>query len=136
MTSVIEDPSTNSKGVSYKRNQAKAKSILFYFVKYHLMLVIIPLNISKEFFDTLVKLFEAKAPSQKRTLKDQICTLKIEKDDIVASLFTKISTSLQLLEYLLKMMISCKMLFIVFHPLGRHFCLLSMLMRIILTLRG
>jgi hypothetical protein len=36
-------------------------------------------------------LYEKKASSQKRVLKNKLRTLKMEKDDTVASFFTKIS---------------------------------------------
>jgi hypothetical protein len=65
VTSVIEEPFTNAERVAYKRNQAKAKRVIFYSVKDHLMPVITPLKTAKECFDTLVKLYEAKAPNQK-----------------------------------------------------------------------
>ena len=55
------------------------------------MPVITPLKTTKEWFDTLVKLYEAKAPSQKRLLKSQLRSLKVEKDESVNSFFTKIS---------------------------------------------
>ena len=55
------------------------------------MPVITSLKTAKECFDTLVNLYENKAPSQRRALKDKLCTLKMEKDDTIASFFTKIS---------------------------------------------
>ena len=48
-------------------------------------------NITKECFDTLVRIFETKASSQKRLLKNQLCTLKMEKDDSLNFFFMKIS---------------------------------------------
>ena len=91
VTSVVEEPSTNVRRVAFKRNQAKAKRVIFDSVKDHLMSMITPLKTPKECFDTLVKLYEAKAPSHKRTLKNKLHSLKMEKDDTVASFFTKIS---------------------------------------------
>ena len=55
------------------------------------MSIITPLKIAKECFDTLVKLYETKATSQKRLLKSQLHSLKMEKDEFVNSFFTKIS---------------------------------------------
>ena len=55
------------------------------------MPVIAPLKTTKECFDTLSNLYEKKAPSQKRVLKNKLRTLKMEKDDYVPSFFTKIS---------------------------------------------
>lgn len=55
------------------------------------MPIITPLKKAKECFDTLVKLYETKAPSQKRLLKSQLCSLKMEKDESVHCFLTTIS---------------------------------------------
>ena len=55
------------------------------------MLVITTLQTTKECFDTLVKLYEAKASIQKRLLKIHLCILKMEKEESMNSFFTKIS---------------------------------------------
>ena len=55
------------------------------------MLIITPLKTMKECYDTLVKLYETKATSQKRLLKSQLHSLKMESDKSVNSFFTKIS---------------------------------------------
>ena len=54
------------------------------------MHVVAPLKTAKECFDTLTNLYEKKAPSQKRVLKNKLRTLKMEKDETIASFFTKI----------------------------------------------
>ena len=53
VTSIVEEPSSNAGRPAYKRNQAKAKRIIFDSVKDHLMPVITPLKIEKKYFDTL-----------------------------------------------------------------------------------
>ena len=60
-------------------------------MKDNIMLVITPLNMTKECFDTLTNIYEKKAPTQKRDLKNKFCNMKMEKDEIVASFFTNIS---------------------------------------------
>jgi hypothetical protein len=90
VTSVVEEPSSKARRTAFKRNQAKARRIIYDSVKKNLMLMITPLKTAKECFDTLVKLYETKAPSQKRLLKNHLHTLKLEKDESVNS-FTKIS---------------------------------------------
>ena len=55
------------------------------------MLMITPLKTAKECFDTLTNLYEKKAPTQKRDLKNQLRSMNMEKDETVASFFTKIS---------------------------------------------
>ena len=54
------------------------------------MPIITPLTTAKECYDTLVKLYETKATSQKRLLKSQLRSLKMESDESVNS-FTEIS---------------------------------------------
>ena len=48
------------------------------------------LKTAKEYYDTLVNIYEKKAPSQKRVLKKRLRTLKLNKDESVGSFFTKI----------------------------------------------
>ena len=67
VTNMVEEPSSNAGRTAYKKNQAKARRIVYDSLKENLMLVITPLKIAKECFDTLVKLYETKTPSQ--TLK-------------------------------------------------------------------
>ena len=91
VSNVVEGPTTNARCTAFKKNQAKAKRIIYDSVKNNLMSVITPLKTVKECFDTLTKLYEKKAPSQKRALKNKLCNSKMEKDEYVASFFTKIS---------------------------------------------
>ena len=63
MSSVVEEPTRNVGSAAYKRNQTKAKRLIFDSVKDHLMPMITPLKTAKECFGTLFKLYEAKAPS-------------------------------------------------------------------------
>ena len=51
------------------------------------MPVIAPLRTTKECFDALANLFEKKAPTQNRVSKKHLRSLKIEKDEPVASFF-------------------------------------------------
>jgi len=52
------------------------------------------LRTAKECFDALANLYEKKAPTQKRILKKQLRTLKMGKDDTVATFFSKIVITL------------------------------------------
>jgi hypothetical protein len=89
--STVEEPTTNAGRTTFKKNQAKAKRIIFDSVKDNIMPVIAPLKTAKECFDTLSNLYEKKAPSQKRVLKNKLRTLKMEKDDYVASFHKDLS---------------------------------------------
>ena len=89
VTYAIEEPTTNAGRTNYKKNQAKAKRIIYDSVKDNLMSVITPLKTTKECFDTLMNLYEKKDPTQKMDLKNKLWNIKIERDVIVASFFTK-----------------------------------------------
>ena len=63
VTTIVAEPTTNAGRASFKRNQAKARRIIYDSVKEHIMSIITPLKTTKECFDTLVKLYETKATS-------------------------------------------------------------------------
>ena len=48
------------------------------------------LRTAKECFDALANLYEKKAPTQKRILKKQLCTLRMGKDETIVVFFSKI----------------------------------------------
>lgn len=56
---------TNTSRIDYMGNQVKAKRIIIDFVKDNIMTVLTPLKTAKESFDTLINLYENKAPNQK-----------------------------------------------------------------------
>ena len=91
VTTVVAEPTSSAGQAGFKRNQAKARRIIYDSVKEHIMPIITPLKTTKECFDTLVKLYEIKSTSQKRLLKSKLHSLKMEKDESVNSFFTKIS---------------------------------------------
>ena len=68
----IEEPATNAARVAFKKKQAKARRIIYDSVKETLTPTITPLKDAKECFDTLTNLYEKKAPSQKRALKQRL----------------------------------------------------------------
>ena len=70
VTTIVAKPASNAGRASFKRNQAKARRIIYDSVKEHIMLIITLLKTTKQCFDTLVKLYETKATSHKRLLKN------------------------------------------------------------------
>ena len=76
---VTEEPTTNVGRLAYKRKQGKARRIIYDSVKESVMPNITSLKTANECFDTLVDLYEKKAPSQKRVLKKRLRTLKVTK---------------------------------------------------------
>ena len=91
VTSMIKVPTTIAGRTNYNKNQAKTKMIIYESVKEKLMSLITPLKKTKECFDTLTNIYEKKAPSQKRALKNKLHNMKMERDETIASFFTKIS---------------------------------------------
>ena len=109
---VTEEPTTNAGRLAYKRKQGKARRIIYDSIKEELMPNITSLKTAKECYDTLVNLYEKKAPSQKRVLKKRLPTLKLNKDESVGSFFTKIAQvrdQLIAIGILLMMMTLCKL---------------------------
>ena len=60
---VSEEPTSNAGRLAYKKKQAKARRIIYDFVKETVMPNITTLKTTKECFDTLANLYEKKAPS-------------------------------------------------------------------------
>ena len=64
VTRDVEEPTTTQGREEFKKKQAKAKRVIFDLVKDNLMVVLAPLRITKECFDTLANLYEKKAPTR------------------------------------------------------------------------
>ena len=69
---VTEEPTTNAGRLAYKRKQGKARRNIYDSVRESVMPNISSLKTMKECFDTLVNLYEKKAPSQKSVLKKRL----------------------------------------------------------------
>ena len=91
-TRVIEEPTTAQGRATFKKKQAKAKRVIFGSVKDNLIPTIAPSRTTKECFDALANLYEKKAPTQRRALKKQLRSLKMEKDEIVYLLLQDLSS--------------------------------------------
>jgi hypothetical protein len=91
VTKVIEEPTSNTSRAAYKKRQAKATRIIFDSVNDTMMPLIGHLRTTKECFNALANLYERKAPTQKRILKKQLCTLKMGKDEYISAFFSKIA---------------------------------------------
>ena len=85
---VIEEPTSNVGRLAYKRKQGKARRIIYDSIKEILMPNITSLKTANECFDTLIDLYEKRAPSQNRVLKKRLRTLKINKDEGVGPFFS------------------------------------------------
>ena len=63
VTSVVEEHTSNARRATFRKNQDKAKQIIFDSVKDSIMPAMISLMTAKEYMDTLVNLYEKKARS-------------------------------------------------------------------------
>jgi hypothetical protein len=76
VTRVMDEPTTNAGRGAYNKRLGKANRVIFDSIKDSMMPLIAYLRTTKECFDALANLYEKKAPTQKRTLKKQLRTLK------------------------------------------------------------
>lgn len=91
VTRNLEEPTVVTARAAYKKKQAKAKRLIFESIKDSMMPLIQSLPTAKECMDTLSKLYDVDAPSLKRSLKKELFTMKMEKNEIVASFFSRIA---------------------------------------------
>jgi len=91
VTTVMEEPATNAGRAAFRKNQAKAKRVIFDSVKDSIMPVLTSLMTAKDCYDTLMNLYEKTTPSQKRNLKNKLKFLKMEKGESIASFCSKIA---------------------------------------------
>ena len=98
VTRDLEEPTSGAGRFAFRNKQAKAKRLMFESIKDSMMPLLLPLATAKECMDALSKLYDTKAPSQKRSLKKQLHSIKMDKNETVASFFSRIS---QLKEQLL-----------------------------------
>ena len=70
VTSEVDIPTSVTGRSAFKRNQAKAKRIIFYSVKYSIMIVLTPLTLAKECFDTLTNQSEKGLEDQAEISED------------------------------------------------------------------
>ena len=98
VTRDLEEPTAGAAKSAFRKKQAKAKRLIFESIKDGMMPFLQPLATTKECMDALSKLYDTDVPSLKRTLKKQLHTIKMDKNETVASFFSRIS---QLKEQLL-----------------------------------
>ena len=63
VTTMVEEPATNVGRATFRRNQAKAKRVIFDSVKDSIMSILTALMTAKDCYDTLVNLYEKTTPS-------------------------------------------------------------------------
>jgi hypothetical protein len=83
--------STNKEKVEWKADDVKARKIIIYSVRNHLLPRISTLKTTYLMYDALKTMFESNNTNRALTLKHQLQNLKMMKADTIATFFMKIS---------------------------------------------
>jgi hypothetical protein len=75
----------------FKDVDINSMSIIVDSIKYHLIPYISHLDSSKNMYDTLTNLFSVRNIGQVMSLKNELCDMKMNDDDIIKSYFVRIS---------------------------------------------
>jgi hypothetical protein len=75
----------------WKADDVKARKIIIYSVRDHLLPCIATLETSYEMYDALKNMFESNDTNRALTLKHQLQNIKMTKDDTIATFFMRIS---------------------------------------------
>jgi hypothetical protein len=98
VTRDIEEPTFGAGKSTFQKKQAKSKRIIYDSINDSMMPLLHTLATMKECMDAPSKLYDTKTPFQKRSLKKQIHSIKMDKIETIASFFCRVS---QLKEQLL-----------------------------------
>jgi hypothetical protein len=90
MEEVAEPEEEEAKG-EYKKNLIRAKRIIAYSIKYHLIPHISSLKTPKEMFDALSCLYEGRNINKKMALRTQLQNVKLQKSEPIHAFLTRIS---------------------------------------------
>lgn len=87
----FKEPSDDARKVKYKETDILAMNLIVHGVKDNLIPCISTLDSSIKMYDALPKLFTIKNIGQVASLKNDIRTVKMTKDDTVSSYFVRIT---------------------------------------------
>jgi hypothetical protein len=85
------ETTTDEEKVDWKADDVKARKIIIYSVRDHLLPHISTLKTTYEMYDALKKMFESNNTKKALTLKHQPQNIKMKKDDTIATFFMRIS---------------------------------------------
>ena len=91
ITQEFPEPEGDEAKVSHKRSMTKAKRIIAYSIKDHLISHVSSFKTLKEVYDALTKMFEGKNINRKMTLRNQLKNVKIQNFETIQSYFTRIA---------------------------------------------
>jgi hypothetical protein len=87
----IPKTTTDEEKDDWKENDVKARKMIIYSVREHLLPCIATLKTTYGMYEELKNIFESNNTIRALTLKNQLQHIKMKKDDIVATFFMKIS---------------------------------------------
>ena len=87
---VVPESTDDAEKSQWRKNDAKARKIIIYSVRDHLIPHISNLKTTKQMYDTLKKLFESNT-NRALFFRHQLQNFKMTKSDTVATFFMKIS---------------------------------------------
>ena len=89
--SKMTKPTNRDELEEFEALETRAQRVILDGVKYHLIPHLTEKKTTKDMWDTLNQLFEAKNENRKMTLKDKLHNVKMNKDECVASYLTPMS---------------------------------------------
>jgi hypothetical protein len=87
----LPETTTDEEKEEWKEDDVKARKIIIYSMRDHLLPHIANVKTTYEMYDALKNMFESNNTLRALTLKTQLQNIKMTKDDIVATFFMKIS---------------------------------------------
>ena len=82
----------------YKKGMIKAKSIITYSIKDHLIPQVSSKDTPKEMFDALSRMYEGRNINRKMNLRSQLKSMNISKGESIHEYFTRVSQFKEQLE--------------------------------------
>jgi hypothetical protein len=83
----VPEPEEEETKEKYKKDMIKAKRIIAYSIKDHLIPQVSSKNTPKDMFDALTKMYEGKNINQKMNLRTQLKNTKMQKGETVQDYF-------------------------------------------------
>ena len=87
----VKEPEEDKQKSKYKKDIIKSKRIINDPIKYHFIPKVSSNNTPKEMFDALTNLFEGKNINRRMTLRNQLKSVKIQKEETMQSYFSRVS---------------------------------------------
>ena len=98
ITGEVPEPEGVEAKATHKKNLDKAKRIISYSIKDHLIPHVFSFKTPKEVYDALKKMFEGNNINQKMALRNHLKNVKIQNSETIQSYFTRVSQIKEQLE--------------------------------------